>query len=96
MTDHSGLLVYGKTQLEIKSLVDLRHLFDRLETPPAGQRLIEKARRAAPVRQVVSNSNNVITRFGGIGFELLATRNAGGWVVCSVYQTPESGRSFES
>jgi len=45
------------------SLVQLRHLFDQLGTPGAGQKLIEDARRNAPVRKVRSNSNNVITRF---------------------------------
>ena len=45
------------------SLVQLRHLFDRLDTPVAGQKLIEDARRNAPVRKVRSNSDNVITRF---------------------------------
>lgn len=44
-------------------LVELRRLFERLDTPPAGRKLIEEARRLAPVRQVRSNSNNVITRF---------------------------------
>lgn len=44
-------------------LVELRHLFDHLGTPIAGQKLVEEARRTAPVRKVQSNSNNVITRF---------------------------------
>ncbi len=44
-------------------LHELRELFERLGTPAAGRRLIEDARRLAPVRQVLSNSNNVITRF---------------------------------
>lgn len=43
-------------------LVQLRHLFEELGTPPAGRKLIEEARRNAPVRKVRSNSNNVITR----------------------------------
>jgi len=44
-------------------LVELRRLFERLDTPPAGRKLIEEARRLAPVREVRSTSNNVITRF---------------------------------
>lgn len=44
-------------------LVELRRLFERLGTPPEGRKLIEEARRTAPVRQVRSTSNNVITRF---------------------------------
>lgn len=44
-------------------LAQLRHLFEDHGTPPAGRKLIEDARRNAPVRKVQSNSNNVITRF---------------------------------
>lgn len=44
-------------------LLELRRLFERLGTPSAGRKLIEEARRTAPVRQVRSTSNNVITRF---------------------------------
>ena len=45
------------------TLVELHDLFDRLGTPPAGRQLVETARRLAPVRQVQSNSSNVITRY---------------------------------
>ncbi|HJW32510.1 MAG TPA: DDE-type integrase/transposase/recombinase [Holophagaceae bacterium] len=45
------------------SLVQLRSLFEELGTPDAGRKVVEEARRSAPVRQVRSNSNNVITRF---------------------------------
>lgn len=44
-------------------LVEIRALFDLLGTPPGGRRLIEEARRNAPVRKVQSNRNNIITRF---------------------------------
>jgi putative transposase len=44
-------------------LVELRQIFEHLGTPPAGRKLIEDARRTAPVRQVRSTSNNVITRY---------------------------------
>jgi putative transposase len=52
-------------------LVRLRHLFQHHGTPPAGQKLIEEARRRAPVRKVRSNSNNVITRFASRKMERL-------------------------
>ncbi len=52
-------------------LVRLRHLFEHHGTPPAGQKLIEEARRTAPVRKVRSNSNNVITRFASRKMERL-------------------------
>jgi len=45
------------------SSIELNELFDRLGTPPKGRRLVEKARREAPVRKVQSNSGNVITLF---------------------------------
>ncbi len=45
------------------SLVQLRHIFDRLGTPAPGRTLIENARLNVPVRKVRSNSTNVITRF---------------------------------
>lgn len=54
-TSQWGLIVLG--------LVQLRHIFEELGTPLAGRKLIEQARRTAPVRKVLSNSNNVITRF---------------------------------
>lgn len=44
-------------------LVQLRSLFEELGTPAPGRKAIEEARRSAPVRQVRSNSKNVITRF---------------------------------
>lgn len=44
-------------------LIELRRIFERLGTRTAGRKLIEEARRIAPVRQVRSTSNNVITRF---------------------------------
>ena len=43
------------------SFIELNNLFDRLGTPSAGRRLVEKARREAPVRDIQSNSGNVIT-----------------------------------
>lgn len=43
------------------SSIELNALFDRLGTPPAGRRLVEKARREAPVRDIQSHSGNVIT-----------------------------------
>lgn len=43
--------------------IELNELFDRLGTPPKGRRLVEKARREAPIRKVKSNSGNVITLF---------------------------------
>jgi len=43
--------------------LELHDLFDRLGVPSAGRKLIEEARRCAPVREVKSNSNNVITRY---------------------------------
>jgi putative transposase len=53
------------------SPIELNALFDRLGTPSAGRRLVEKARREAPVRDVQSNSGNVITwyvsrKMGGV------------------------------
>lgn len=45
------------------SPVELNDLFDFLGTPQAGRKLVEKARRLAPVRDVRSNSSNVITRY---------------------------------
>ncbi len=44
-------------------LLELRRIFERLGTPAKGRKLVEDARRLAPVRKVQSNSNNVITRF---------------------------------
>lgn len=38
-------------------------LFDRLGTPTAGRRLVEKARENAPVRKVGSNGGNVVTHY---------------------------------
>lgn len=43
------------------SPVELNALFDRLGTPLAGRRLVEKARKEAPVRDIQSHSSNVIT-----------------------------------
>lgn len=45
------------------SLIELHDLFDQLGTPPAGRKIVETARRLAPVREVQSNSSNVITRY---------------------------------
>ncbi len=45
----------------IMNSIELNALFDRLGTPLAGRRLVEKARREAPVRDIQSNSGNVIT-----------------------------------
>jgi len=45
------------------TLIELHDLFDRLGTPLTGRQLVETARRLAPVRQVQSNSSNVITRY---------------------------------
>jgi len=45
----------------ILSPIELNDLFDRLGTPAKGRRLVEKARREAPVRDIQSNSSNVIT-----------------------------------
>jgi len=42
---------------------ELFELFEEFETPPAGRRFIQKARKEAPVRNVRSNSSNVITRY---------------------------------
>src|SRR6266702_4943933 len=39
----------------------LTELFDRLGTPPTGQKLIADARVHAPVREVTSRGGNVIT-----------------------------------
>ena len=55
----------------ILSPMELNALFDRLGTPLAGRRLVEKARREAPVRDIQSNSGNVIKwycsrKMGGI------------------------------
>ncbi len=41
--------------------IELNALFDRLGTPAAGRRLVENARREAPVRDIQSHSGNVIT-----------------------------------
>lgn len=41
----------------------LYDLFEVLGTPAPGRRLVERARREAPVREVQSNRSNVITRF---------------------------------
>ncbi len=51
--------------------IELNDLFDRLGTPSAGRRLVERARREAPVRDIQSHSGNVITwyssrKMGGI------------------------------
>ncbi len=43
------------------SPIELNALFDRLGTPTAGRRLVEKARKEAPVRDIQSHSGNVIT-----------------------------------
>lgn len=45
------------------TFAELHELFDQLGVPPAGRKLIEGARRNAPVREVKSNSSNVITRY---------------------------------
>jgi len=45
------------------TITDLNLLFDRLGTPPEGRRLVEKARRESPVRDIKSNSGNVITLY---------------------------------
>ena len=42
-------------------LIELSALFDRLGTPEKGRRLVEKARKDAPVRDIQSHSGNVIT-----------------------------------
>ncbi|MGO9952291.1 MAG: DDE-type integrase/transposase/recombinase [Dissulfurispiraceae bacterium] len=44
-------------------LIELNALFDRLGTPLAGRRLVEKARKEAPVRKIQSHSGNVITEY---------------------------------
>lgn len=53
----------------ILSLIELNALFDRLGTPLAGRRLVEKARKEAPVRDIQSHSGNVVTwyRSGKMG-----------------------------
>lgn len=43
------------------STIELQELFVRLGTPDAGRRLVEKARREAPVRKIESRVGNVIT-----------------------------------
>lgn len=43
------------------SSIQLNALFDRLGTPSAGRRIVEKARREAPIRDIQSHSGNVIT-----------------------------------
>ncbi|MGO9613057.1 MAG: DDE-type integrase/transposase/recombinase [Dissulfurispiraceae bacterium] len=43
------------------SFIELNALFDRLDTPEKGRRLVEKARKDAPVRDIQSHSGNVIT-----------------------------------
>lgn len=43
--------------------VALEELFEALGTPTAGRSMIRKARKEAPVRQVRSNSSNLITRY---------------------------------
>ena len=43
------------------SPIELNALFERLGTPLAGRRLVETARREAPVRDIQSHSGNVIT-----------------------------------
>jgi putative transposase len=43
--------------------VALEELFEVLKTPEAGRSMIRKARKEAPVRQVRSNSSNLITRY---------------------------------
>ena len=45
----------------ILSPIELNNLFDRLGTPLAGRRLVEKARKDAPVRDIQANSSNVVT-----------------------------------
>ena len=45
----------------ILSPIELNDLFDRLGTPAKGRRSVEKARKEAPVRDIQSNSSNVIT-----------------------------------
>lgn len=45
------------------SLIDLEAYFARLMTPVAGRRLVEKARREAPIRLVQSRMSNVITHY---------------------------------
>lgn len=43
------------------STIELNAFFDRLGTPSAGRRWVEKARGEAPVRDIQSHSGNVIT-----------------------------------
>ncbi|SAK60567.1 hypothetical protein [Caballeronia ptereochthonis] len=40
---------------------ELTELFERLGTPPAGQKLVLNARMEAPVREVASRGGNVVT-----------------------------------
>ncbi len=42
---------------------ELNNLFDELRTPEAGRKLIRKARKEAPVREVRSTSANLVTRY---------------------------------
>ncbi|MBL0210762.1 MAG: DDE-type integrase/transposase/recombinase [Holophagaceae bacterium] len=43
--------------------IELHDLFKSLGTPSAGMRLVQKARKEAPVREVQSHRGNVITRY---------------------------------
>lgn len=45
------------------SPAQLEELFESLGTPQAGRKMILKARKEAPVRRVLSNSSNLITRY---------------------------------
>ena len=44
-------------------LSELNDVFDRLGTPQMGRRLVEKARRESPVRDVQSRLGNVVTKY---------------------------------
>ena len=75
----------------ILSPIELNDLFDRLGTPAKGRRLVEKARKEAPVRDIQSNSSNVITWYSSkkmgraIGAESRTCRVSG---CCSVEHDP--------
>lgn len=62
-------------------LIGLNTLFDRLGTPSAGRRLVEKARREAPVRDIQSRSGNVITWY--------SSRKMGGLLIGTESRTVE-------
>ena len=43
--------------------IELNDIFDGLDTPEGGRKLVRKARKEAPVRRVLSNRSNLITRY---------------------------------